>query len=67
MREILSNCPEIKISELFELRSELVHGCASYIEEWSKYEHYKKTYNKSPNIDIEDIALKCLEGFPKTQ
>ena len=67
VREILSNCPEIKISELFELRSELVHGGASYIEEWSKYEHYKKTYNKSPNIDIEDIALKCLEGFPKTQ
>ena len=52
-----------KIKKLFDLRSELVHGGSSYIEEWKGYDSYVNHFNSSPERDIEIAATKCLREY----
>ncbi|OBU19982.1 hypothetical protein CTM88_20700 [Photobacterium aquimaris] len=53
-----------KISWLFELRNELVHGGSRYIEEWPKYMRYYRHFSAEPAIDIEKLAFHALASAP---
>ncbi|TOA16868.1 hypothetical protein CGK32_23515, partial [Vibrio parahaemolyticus] len=53
-----------KISWLFDLRNELVHGGSRYIEEWPKYMRYYRHFSTEPAIDIEKLAFHALASAP---
>lgn len=53
-----------KISWLFELRNELVHGGSRYIEEWPKHMKYYRHFSSEPARDIEALALHALASSP---
>ena len=53
-----------KISWLFDLRNELVHGGSRYIEEWPKYMRYYRHFSEEPARDIEKLALHALASAP---
>jgi len=52
-----------KVEKLFDLRSELVHGGSSYIEEWKKYDWYVNHFDSFPERDVEIAATKCLREY----
>lgn len=52
-----------KIKKLFDLRSELVHGGSSYIEEWKGYDSYVNHFYSYPERDVEIAATKCLREY----
>ncbi|MFT6910316.1 MAG: hypothetical protein ACJAS1_007044 [Oleiphilaceae bacterium] len=54
-----------KISWLFDLRNELVHGGSRYIEEWPKYMKYYRHFSSDPLRDIEKLSLHALASAPK--
>lgn len=54
-----------KISLLFDLRSELVHGGSRYIEEWPQYMKYYRHFTSEPIRDIEELAFHALAAAPK--
>ena len=49
--------------ELFDLRSELLHGGASAIEDWSWYEEYRRHFRSEPLKDVAVLALSSLTRF----
>jgi len=53
-----------KISWLYELRNELVHGGSRYIEEWTKYMRYYRHFSSEPARDIEKLAFHALGSAP---
>jgi len=53
-----------KISWLFDLRNELVHGGSRYIKEWSKYMRYYRHFSSDPSRDIEQLAFLALRSAP---
>jgi len=54
-----------RISWIFDLRNELVHGGSRYIKEWPKYYRYYRHFESDPLIDIEKLAMESLCQFPK--
>lgn len=53
-----------KISWLFDLRNELVHGGSRYLEEWPKYMRYYRHFSEEPARDIEKLAFHALASAP---
>ena len=53
-----------KITWLFDLRNELVHGGSRFIEEWPDYMKYYKHFNTEPASDIEQLAFLALSSIP---
>ncbi len=54
-----------RISWLFDLRNELVHGGSRHIKEWPKYYRYYRHFESDPLVDIEKFAMESLCQFPK--
>jgi hypothetical protein len=54
-----------KISWLFNLRNELVHGGSRYIEEWPQYMPYYRHFSTDPAHDIEKLAYHALASAPQ--
>ena len=52
-----------RLSLLFDLRSELVHGGASHLEDWKKRAKYVRKHGFTPEKDMEKIALFSLVGY----
>ncbi|QTR48955.1 HEPN domain-containing protein [Candidatus Thiothrix anitrata] len=59
-----SNYWNKKISWLFDLRNELVHGGSRYIEEWPKYMRYYRHFEAEPVRDIEKLVFHALASAP---
>ena len=55
---------ERRARKLFNLRSELLHGGASSVADWSGYSPYVKHYRSSPNQDVATMALHALAAYP---
>lgn len=55
---------ERRARKLFDLRSELLHGGASSVSDWSGYPSYVKHYRSSPNEDVAAMALHALARYP---
>ncbi|MBB3063292.1 HEPN domain-containing protein [Microbulbifer rhizosphaerae] len=55
---------EEKISWLFDLRNELVHGGSRFIQEWSKYMKYYRHFSTEPSNDMEQLAFLALRSSP---
>ena len=60
----LPNRMDEKISWLFDLRNELVHGGSRFAKEWPKYERYYRHFDSSPHVDIEAALLSALLRAP---
>jgi hypothetical protein len=56
---------EYRASRLFELRSVLVHGGCTSIEEWEGFELYRRHTNSEPNNDVTNAAMKAVRLSPK--
>lgn len=54
-----------KITWLFSLRNELVHGGSRYIKEWPKYMRYYRHFSTDPERDIEKLAFYALASAPR--
>ena len=52
-----------KIDSLFDLRSELVHGGISSIDEWQGLDHYETHFKSSPAKDVEYAAISSLKHY----
>ena len=55
-----------RAEELFDLRSELVHGGCSRIEEWKRLEHYRGYFKEEPLRDVTICAMACIREFFKS-
>ncbi|TDP24114.1 HEPN domain-containing protein [Halanaerobium congolense] len=49
-----------KIKKIYKLRSDLVHGGSSYINDWKEIIDYRNHFNSDPLKDVQDIAIKSL-------
>jgi hypothetical protein len=49
-----------KVNKLYKLRSSLVHGGASYINDWKDIIDYKNHFKSEPLNDVQEIAMKSL-------
>ena len=56
---------EYRSSRLFDLRSTLVHGGCTSIEEWGGFESYRQHTNSEPSKDITNAAMKALRLSPQ--
>jgi hypothetical protein len=54
-----------KISWLFDLRNELVHGGSRYVKEWPQYQRYYRHFNTTPSDDVEKLAFAALLRAPE--
>jgi hypothetical protein len=61
----LSGRMDEKISSLFDLRNELVHGGSRYAKEWPKYERYYRHFDSDPHLDIEKLVFAALLHAPE--
>lgn len=52
-----------KIDKLFDLRSELVHGGISGIDEWQGLDHYEMHFKSRPEKDVEQAAISSLKHY----
>ncbi|MFW6278799.1 MAG: hypothetical protein ACOC2G_01285, partial [Bacillota bacterium] len=52
-----------KVKKLYKLRSELVHGGSSYIDDWKDIINYKNHFNSEPLHDVQTIAMKTLVQY----
>jgi hypothetical protein len=52
-----------RASKLFDLRNELVHGNASSVEMWSRYEDYRRHFRTDPVDDIAVIVMTSLRTY----
>lgn len=48
---------------LFDLRSELVHGGSSRIEDWKGLDHYRRYFKSHPLTDVGIAAMKTLRNY----
>jgi hypothetical protein len=55
---------EYRASRLFDLRSTLVHGGCTSIEEWNGFESYRQHTNSEPSRDVTNAAIKALRLSP---
>lgn len=55
---------EQKISWLFDLRNELVHGGSRYVTEWPKYQRYVKHFESNPLYDISALSQAAILEAP---
>ena len=49
-----------KVSWLYQLRNELVHGGSRYCAEWQKYEQYCSHFRTRPEDDIKRVACSSV-------
>jgi hypothetical protein len=49
-----------RVSWLYRLRSELVHGGSRFCAEWKGYEHYYAHFRSKPEDDVNRIACSAL-------
>ncbi|MEQ1594590.1 MAG: hypothetical protein ABL985_05795 [Casimicrobium sp.] len=54
---------DARCERLFKLRSELVHGGAPSVSEWSEYERYRDHFDSEPEDDMELLAATCLMNY----
>lgn len=54
---------EYKISRLFDLRSELVHGGCSSISEWQELDSYRRHTKSHPLWDVTNAAMTALQNI----
>jgi hypothetical protein len=54
-----------KVSWLFELRNELVHGGSRLISEWPKYLRYTEHFRTSPKADVVKLAQLAVLRAPE--
>ena len=52
-----------RCSQLFDLRSELVHGEQSMIADWPVLDKYRRQFHSNPLSDVATIAMKSLREF----
>lgn len=52
-----------RAAELFNLRSELVHGASSHIDEWERLDHYRRHFRSHPLRDVTKASLTALRRF----
>ena len=50
---------------LFDLRSELVHGGSSLIDDWKDLDHYRRHFRSHPLKDVEIAAMTALQSYFK--
>jgi len=56
---------EYRSSRLFDLRSTLVHGGCTSVEDWDGFEGYRKRTNSEPAKDVTHAAMKALRLSPQ--
>ena len=56
-----------KIKRIYKLRSDLVHGGSSYINDWKGIIDYQNHFNSYPLKDVQDIAMKSLVNYFEKQ
>lgn len=56
---------EYRSKRLFDLRSSLVHGGCTSIEEWDGFEGYRQHTNSEPSKDVTNAAMKALRLSPQ--
>lgn len=54
-----------KISWLYDLRNELIHGGSRYIKEWPRYYNYYRHFRSKPDSDLKKLAFTALSSAPK--
>ena len=54
-----------KAEWLFDLRSDLLHGGSSEIEDWRKLLRYDNNFKTEPLADVAIAALTSLRIYPK--
>lgn len=54
---------DYKISRLFDLRSELVHGGCSSISEWEELDNYRRHTKSHPIVDITTAAMTTFQNI----
>lgn len=52
-----------RAQQLFELRSELVHGGCSRIDAWKGLEHYRGHFKTEPLRDVTVCAMACIRQY----
>lgn len=55
---------EQRVSCLFDLRNELVHGGSRYISEWPKYQSYVRHFKSQPLADVAKLARSAILAAP---
>lgn len=53
-----------RISWLFDLRNELVHGGSRYISEWPKHQRYTRHFGSKPLNDLKEVVQKAILKAP---
>ena len=48
---------------LFDLRSELVHGGSSFIDDWKSLDHYRRHFQSHPLTDVGTAAMTALRNY----
>ncbi|SDM27638.1 HEPN domain-containing protein [Halarsenatibacter silvermanii] len=61
--EGVSNEYTNQVEKLYKLRSELVHGGSSFIEEWDGMMSYREHFNSEPLYDVRKIAMQMLREY----
>lgn len=54
---------DIRAKKLFELRSELVHGGASSIDEWNNLAYYRRNFYSDPLYDVGLAVMTALRMY----
>lgn len=52
-----------KIKRIYKLRSDLIHGGSSYINDWKGIIGYRNHFKSYPLRDVQEIALKSLVNY----
>lgn len=55
---------ENRVSWLFDLRNELVHGGSRYIAEWPEYQRYVRHFKSQPLADVAKLAQSAILAAP---
>ncbi len=54
---------DIRAKKLFELRSELVHGGSSSIDEWNNLAYYRRNFYSDPLYDVGLAVMTALRMY----
>lgn len=54
-----------KASQLFNLRSELVHGGSRHINEWPRFKEYYEQFRSDPAMDVRELSFMALRSAPR--
>jgi len=52
-----------RVENLFDLRSEIVHGGVSLIDDWEGLDHYQRYFQSHPLKDVETAAMTAFRKY----